>query len=129
MLDNQERGDTTKAKLEYAGLVKREEFPSPVHQVIVRIPQGVDPKFPSGALRHSFFEAKTGRLALIHAEDAKGELQEYYLFERLIANDTLSDKDFDPALLWPERRPGKRAAGKSRDAQDLAAEEPAPPPK
>lgn len=92
-----ERGDSSRGPLEYRGVTHRPEVSQPLHYIRHTIPLGADPNFPKGGVRHWYFNAESGLLALMHAEDPQGEFIEYYLFEEFAPSDSLSDRDFDPA--------------------------------
>lgn len=113
VIERQERGDLSRGKVRYAGLAQREEWPNKLHYIVHEIPRGADEGFPIGALRHWYFDTATGQLVLMHADDSNNEFVEYYLFDRFIPNDSLSDQDFDPDSLWPGAAEKKDAEPKS----------------
>jgi hypothetical protein len=100
-LRKQEQGDLSEGPVMYMGRTSRDEFAGEVDYLRNDIPPGADKAFPSGGVRHWYFEPSTGRLALMYATEPGGGLLEYYLFDRFVPNEGLTDADFTPDLLWP----------------------------
>lgn len=109
-----EKGNRSQGNFEYKGITSRQDLEMPAATVVQQMPVGADPAFPAGGIRHWYFDPQTGRLLLMHAEDLKGGFIEYYRFDRFVANPTLSDRDFDPDVLWPSKQTaeGNRPSGK-----------------
>lgn len=102
-ITNQEKGIHTHGVLRYMGTVVRKENFGPMDYFVHEIPKGFDHAFPDGGVRHWYFDQKTARQVLLHAEDLKGEFLEYYLFDRFLPNPALEERDFDPDYLWPKK--------------------------
>lgn len=113
------QGNKVHGEIRYMGVASRPEYAEPLDYVVHYIPPKVDKAFPVGGVRHWYFDRKTSRLVLLHADDSRGEFLEYYLFDRFLPNPALEDQDFDPDVLWPKE---KRAdAAKVRFPTDLLA--------
>lgn len=103
-LQAQEQGNLKGGKIRYAGLVRRDDLESAAHHVVQEVPPSSGPLFPKGGTRNWFFDVATARLLLVTATDPANQPLEYYRFDRFIDNDSLSDTDFDPNVLWPNGR-------------------------
>lgn len=96
----QEKGDALHGVTTYQGTVQRKDVETPLHYILQKIPMGTDPAFPEGGTRHWYFEVASGRMTMMHADDPQGEFIEYYLFDRFMPNESLSDLDFNPDAVW-----------------------------
>jgi hypothetical protein len=106
-LQDVERGVRPADALKYVGLEKPADADAPLHHVVETIAPNT-PLFPKGGTRDYYFDPDTGRVVVVEARDPAGERQEYYFFEHLFANNTLTATDFDPELMFA--KPGQTAA-------------------
>ncbi|MFO0946434.1 MAG: DUF1571 domain-containing protein [Planctomycetota bacterium] len=106
-LDDLAQGNQSHGEIRYMGVASRPEYAEPLDYIVHYIPPKADKAFPIGGVRHWYFDRKTARLVLMHADDSRGEFLEYYLFDRFLPNPALENQDFDPDYLWPK---DKRAA-------------------
>jgi hypothetical protein len=112
VLDEIERGVQPADTLRYVGVEQPPELTTPLHHVVQAIPPQ-SPLFPNGGVRDWYFDPETGRVVVVEAKDPSGERQEYYHFEHLFANNTLTAADFDPDLMFakPGQVPDAASAG------------------
>jgi hypothetical protein len=103
-LDDCDRGVRPLDSLKYAGIEQPSEISTPLHHVVETIPPGT-PLFAQGGVRDWYFDPDTGRIVVVEAKDPAGERQEYYHFEHLFANNTLTAADFEPEVMFA--KPGK----------------------
>jgi hypothetical protein len=83
-----------------------------LHYVVETIPP--DGKlFPNGGTRDWRFDPESGRIVVVEAKDPAGERQEYYHFEHLFANNTLTDADFNPDIVFTRPASDAESAGKA----------------
>jgi hypothetical protein len=112
VLDEIERGVQPSETLKYVGVETPPESSTPLHHVVQTMPTQT-PLFPAGGVRDWYFDPDTGRIVVVEAKDPSGERQEYYYFEHLFANNTLTAADFDPELMFA--KPGQAAAAAAAD--------------
>jgi len=106
IMEECERGTLPSDTLRYVGLEKHPEADAPMHHVVETIKPGT-PLFANGGVRDFYFDPDTGRIVIVEAKDPKGERQEFYFFEHLFANNTLTAADFDPDIMFA--KPAKAA--------------------
>ena len=94
------RGLATAGSLKYLGEQLRPEFPKPVIAVEHTIPAGAEPGLPKGGVRYYYFDDAMGMPVVIVTFDHTRHQVEYYHFDRLQAEISLDEADFDPARLW-----------------------------
>jgi hypothetical protein len=104
-LARQERGDRTVGSLRVLRAVARPEFDRHVSGLEHHLPPGLDSSLPNGGKRTWFFDPDSKLPMLITTTDERGNLVEYYRYDRLLHPVKLDDADFDPDRLW-----GKPAA-------------------
>ena len=111
LLDRIERGAIPPDTLKYVGLDQPAGTSGPMHHVVETI-QPNSALFPNGGVRDWHFDPGTGRIVLVEAKDPSGERQEYYHFEHLFANNTLTAADFDPDIVFGRPNSAADSAGK-----------------
>jgi hypothetical protein len=99
-VDGLTRGLASAGSMKYLGEQIRPEFPKPVVAVEHTIPAGVEPGLPKGGVRNYYFDEAMGMPVVIVTFDHTRHQVEYYHFDRLQADISLDDADFDPAKLW-----------------------------
>lgn len=111
VLEEIERGVQPADSLKYVGVEQPPDLPTPLHHLVQTIPPQ-PPLFPSGGVRDWYFDPDTGRIVVVEAKDPSGERQEYYHFEHLFANNTLTAADFEPEIMFakPSQAPSAAAA-------------------
>ncbi len=92
-----ERGDTRHGTLRYLGQVRRPECANPMEAVEQTIPTRVDNDIPRGGKRWWLFEASTHLPVLVITADAQGHEVEYYCYDQIQENASLTAEDFNPA--------------------------------
>lgn len=110
-LDDCDRGVRQPDSLKYVGIEQPADLSTPMHHVVETIPAGT-PLFAKGGVRDWYFDTDTGRIVVAEAKDPNGERQEYYHFEHLFANNTLTAADFEPDIMFakPAKAPDAAAA-------------------
>jgi hypothetical protein len=112
LVDRMQNGSAPADALKYIGLEQPTGVAVPMHHVVETI--GRESKlFPRGGTRDWYFDPLTGRIVLVEAKDPNGERQEFYHFEHLFANDTLTDADFDADVVFAKPDADKDGTGKA----------------
>ncbi len=104
LLAANEGGDRRQGSLAVLSAVRRPEFDVPVNALENTIPADVDSSLPKGGKRTYYFDPASGLPTLITAVDPRGQLVEYYRYDRLLHPVKLDDNDFDPDVLWSKPR-------------------------
>lgn len=94
------RGHASAGTLKYLGEHMRPEFPKPVVAVEHTIPAGAEPGLAKGGVRFYYFDDAMAMPVVVVTFDHTRHQVEYYHFDRLQAEISLDDADFDPAKLW-----------------------------
>jgi hypothetical protein len=89
--------------VKYLGPVTRPEFSAPVEGVEQAIPPNSDPLLPGGGRRWWYFDTTLGLPVLIITRDAADREVEYYCHDQIQFPVQLTDDDFDPDRLWPQK--------------------------
>src|SRR5260221_7558037 len=99
-VDGAARGQASAGSLKFLGEQMRPEVPKPLIAVEHTIPAGVEPCLAKGGGRNYYFDDATAIPVVIVTFDHTRHQVEYYHFDRLQAEISLDDADFDPATLW-----------------------------
>jgi hypothetical protein len=95
--------------LSVLGPLNRPEFEKPVFALENRLAPGVDSTLKKGGKRTYFFHPDSGLPTLVQTTDERGQLVEYYRYDRLQPAVKLDDADFDPDQLWGKPKPAATA--------------------
>lgn len=101
-----DRGDVRGGTLTYLGPKDRGDYatakgePCSMEALEHVLPPGAEPTLPRGGRRVVHFDPVHGLPVLVETKDEKGQLVEYYCFDRLMINVKLDDDDFNPDKLW-----------------------------
>jgi hypothetical protein len=98
------RGDKSKGTLEALGPEQRPEFGRPAESLVHNIPAGCYEHLPKGGRRFYWFDPETGLPVLVSTHDHEGQQTEYYCYDRLLFPVKLDDSDFDPDIVWRDRK-------------------------
>ena len=99
-VEGAERGVPSAGTLKYLGEQMRPELPKPVIAIEHTIPSGVESGLAKGGVRYYYFDEVSAMPAVVVTFDHTRHEVEYYHFDRLQAEISLDDADFDPAKLW-----------------------------
>jgi hypothetical protein len=112
LVDRCANGTAPPDTLKYVGLDQPPGTSLKLHRVVETIPPN-GKLFPNGGTRDWRFDPETGRIIMVEAKDPAGERQEYYHFEHLFANNTLTDADFNPDIVFSRPASDADSAGKA----------------
>jgi hypothetical protein len=98
----------TQETLTYLGPQQRPESRMPMEAFVQKLLPGQEKLLPQGGKRTFYFNtdpqsAECHLPVLVITQDAGGQEVEYYHYDRLNANLGLTDRDFDPGVLWGKR--------------------------
>lgn len=107
VLNRVESGQTGET-LTYLGPQPRTESRVPLEAVAQKLLPGKEKLLPQGGKRTFYFNADPDSTeyqlpVLVITEDETGREVEYYLYDRLSPNVGLTEKDFDPTVVWGKR--------------------------
>ncbi|MGE3805621.1 MAG: DUF1571 domain-containing protein [Gemmataceae bacterium] len=102
-----ETNPKTASTMKYLGLLKRPEFDEPGDAVEQVIQPGEEALLPKGGTRLWLFDTDSHLPVLTITSDNTGHQVEYYCYDRLQWPVKLDNEDFNPDLLWRDRKPGK----------------------
>ena len=112
LVDRTAYGKAPSDTLKYVGIDQPPGASRKLHRVVETIPPSGN-LFPNGGTRDWRFDPETGRIVMVEAKDHAGERQEYYHFEHLFANNTLTDADFNPDIVFTRPPSDADSAGKA----------------
>lgn len=111
LLQASQSGDTSKGTATYLGLKPRKEFPAPLECIEWNMPPGLEKALPKGGRRRCYLDPAHHLPTLIITEDEKGQMVEYYRYDRFQFPVNLDAADFDPKVIWTN---GNRSKGKEK---------------
>jgi hypothetical protein len=108
ILTTQEAGTPTYGTLQYLGPQKRPESAVPMECAVQKVPPRLEKHLPRGGHRYFFFnadaKAREHQLpVLVVTVDENGKQVEYYCYDQLAMNVSLSANDFEPNVIWSRR--------------------------
>jgi hypothetical protein len=99
-----EKGETPQGSVKYLGRIKRPEFDEACEAVEQRIPKGSEAALPGGGTRLWMFNPTSKLPVLVVAQDETGHEVEYYCYDLFQFPVKLDDVDFNPDILWKDKR-------------------------
>jgi hypothetical protein len=112
LVDRCANGSAPPDTLKYVGISQPPGSTGKLHHVVETIPPN-GKLFPNGGVRDWRFDPETGRIVMVEAKDPAGERLEFYQFEHLVANNTLTDADFNPDIVFNRPATEADSAGKA----------------
>ena len=104
-VDHAERGDESIGTIQYKGLATRRESPTQLYWIQQRIAANAEEAFPQGGVRDWYLNPDTFQICILESVSPRGDLLEYYHFDRLVVNPNLSDDDFNPEIAFGRPAP------------------------